>query len=170
MNGALNIYWSVIRLLELLLAFALFIARGVLIFLEKLYSWVGRLLLYLVFLWVLFLLALASCSRETWRAPMVLPDSTTAVLPLPAGGKYKFNGPVTISYQQGQGNVATSTATDNYKAGQKGGAAATAPGAVATASTKKAGVPWWVFLLVAIFSALGWEWLRRYVPFLSSRR
>jgi hypothetical protein len=72
---------------------------------------------------------------------------TSSVL---AGRKIKNS---TIIIQQGQGNAATSidakkaeapiqtgkgnTATDNTKAGQKGGAAATAPNATATATTEK---------------------------------
>jgi hypothetical protein len=36
----------------------------------------------------------------------------------------------------------SATATDNTKAGQRGGAAATAPGAIATATTEKTGWPW----------------------------
>lgn len=53
----------------------------------------------------------------------------------------------------------TASVADNRKAGQRGGAAATAPSATATATTKKAGVPWWVFLLVGVGSVVGWEWL-----------
>jgi len=48
--------------------------------------------------------------------------------------------------------VATSSgdATDNTKAGQRGGAAATAPNATATATTEKAGFPWWVLSIPVV--------------------
>lgn len=110
-------------------------------------------------------LLLSSCSREVWRAPMA-PDTTGLLLPaLPAGGKYKFTGPVTFTVATAPGAVATSTSINNTKAGQKGGAAATAPDAVATATTKKAGVPWWVFVGVAAGGAIGWAWLRGKLAF-----
>ena len=111
------------------------------------------------------LLAVSSCSREVWHAPMAA--DTTLLGALPPGGKYKFKGPVTFTIASAPGAVATSTSTDNRKAGQRGGAAATAPDAVATATTKKAGVPWWVFVLVAFAGAAGWEWLRGKLSFLS---
>ncbi|WP_210519893.1 hypothetical protein [Hymenobacter terricola] len=112
---------------------------------------------------------LSSCAREEWRVPMALPDSTatTRLLRQLPRGKYKFTGSVTFTLATAPGAVATSTSTDNRKAGQKGGAAATAPDAVATATTKKAGVPWWVFVLVAIVGAVGWAWLRSQFSFLS---
>jgi hypothetical protein len=104
-------------------------------------------------------LLLSGCSHEMWRAPLAV-DTSTSLLPKLPAGKYKFTGPVTFTLATAPGAVATSTATDNRKAGQRGGAAATAPDAVATATTKKAGVPWWVFVGVAIAGALGWAWLR----------
>lgn len=116
---------------------------------------------------LLAVLLLSGCSREAWHAPMVIRDSTTLALPLPAGGKYKFTGPVTFTIATAPGAVATSTSTDNRKAGQRGGAAATAPDAVATATTKKAGVPWWALVLVALAGAVGWSWLSGKFSFLS---
>jgi type VI protein secretion system component VasF len=57
-----------------------------------------------------------------------------------------------------------STATDARKAGQRQGTAAVGPGGVAT--SEHAGVPWWVFVLVAVCGAAAWEWLRYHVvPF-----
>lgn len=50
-----------------------------------------------------------------------------------------------------------STATDARKAGQRQGTAAIGPGAVATSTHEHAGVPWWVFVVVAVGGALGWE-------------
>lgn len=78
--------------------------------------------------------------------------------------KITFMGPVTFTAQIGQNltSTSTATATNNTKAGQRGGAAATAPGATATATTKK-GPPWWVYALIAVLGAVGWEWLRTYL-------
>jgi hypothetical protein len=59
-----------------------------------------------------------------------------------------------------------STATDARKAGQRQGTAAVGPGAVATSMHMDTGMPWWVFVLVAVCGAAGWEWLRYHVvPF-----
>ncbi|MDO7849837.1 hypothetical protein Q5H92_25985 [Hymenobacter sp. M29] len=114
---------------------------------------------YLLFL----LLALTSCARSTWHAPLVLPPDSGASPPTPllwGGGKIKAT---TVIFQAGTGNVATPT--DNTKAGQKGGAAATAPQAQASATTKPGGLPWWVFALVAVLSTAAWEWsTARFIP------
>lgn len=69
----------------------------------------------------------------------------------------------TVIIQNGTGNVATPT--DNTKAGQKDGEAATAPQAQASATTTLGGLPWWVFALVGMGSIVAWEWLAsRFVP------
>lgn len=52
--------------------------------------------------------------------------------------------------------AAGSVATDARKAGQRGGASAVGPGAVATA-TSSSGPAWWVYLGVAVLGAVGWE-------------
>jgi len=109
-----------------------------------------------------YLLALAlltGCARSTWYAPLVLPpDSGIVPTPQPpllwGGGKLKAG---TLIIQTGTGNVATPT--DNRQAGQKGGAAATAPAAQASATTKEGGQPWWVFALVGGLSIAGWEYV-----------
>ncbi len=54
--------------------------------------------------------------------------------------------------------AAGSVATDARKAGQRGGASAVGSGAVATA-TSSSGPPWWAYLVVAVFGAVGWELL-----------
>jgi hypothetical protein len=116
--------------------------------------------------YLLFLL-LCSCAREEWHAPMALPrDSAAAALGLPPARKYKFTGPVTFTIAAAPGAVATSTSTDNRKAGQRGGAAATAPDAVATATTKKVSVPWWALVLVALAGAALLAWLQSKVSIL----
>ena len=107
------------------------------------------------FLLVLLVL-LAACTREAWRAPMAAPPPDSLTLPALAG-KNKFFGPVTITYQLGHDNVATSAATDARKAGQRGGAAATGAGSKATATTTKSGTPWWVYAgLVGLGLVAGW--------------
>ena len=130
----------------------------------------GGLLIGQVAGWLLVLFVLAllgSCSRDVWHAPMASDTSRFKLPGLLAGGKYKFTGPVTFTIAAAPGAVATSTSTDNRKAGQRGGAAATAPDAVATATTKKANVPWWALLLVALAGAIGWVWLSGRFSFLS---
>jgi hypothetical protein len=59
--------------------------------------------------------------------------------------------------------AAGSVATDARKAGQRGGASAVGPGATATATSSNP--PWWVYALVAVLGALGWELVtHRLVP------
>ena len=101
---------------------------------------------------LLYCLLMLACTRGEFAGVESVGDTTR----VPAGtaiGKLKAR---TVIIQQGQGNVATPT--DNTQAGQKGGSAATAPGAVAS-TTKPAGLPWWVFALVGVGSIAGWEWL-----------
>lgn len=120
-------------------------------------------------LYLALLLALASCATEL---PTLTPgqqlftqatDTAAAVVPLPAGGKYKFKGPVSIILQAGTGNVATPTVTGTDKTGQHAQALSTGPGSPVTASQQKGGVAWWVFLLVGVGSIAGWEWLSHQV-------
>jgi len=78
-----------------------------------------------------------------------------------SAGKVKFNGPVTFQVVSGTGNTTTaaaltkpagpvatgaSQAQDFTKAGQQGGAVATAPGASAGATTRT-GVPTWLLVV-----------------------
>jgi hypothetical protein len=84
------------------------------------------------------LLWLTSCSGEAWRVPLVLPAQRPDTVVVPTGtsiGKLKAG---TVILQAGTGNSAE--VTDNRKAGQRGGAAATAPAAQATATTER-GIP-----------------------------
>lgn len=87
--------------------------------------------------------------------------SRGAVVPLPAGGRYKFKGPVSIVLQAGAGNVATPTVTGTDKTGQRAQAVSTGANSPVSASERKGGVAWWVFLLVALGAVVGWEALRR---------
>jgi hypothetical protein len=50
----------------------------------------------------------------------------------------------------------SAAAVDNTKAGQRGGAAAMAPGATATATTEKAGFPWWL-LAIPVVAFVGYR-------------
>jgi hypothetical protein len=52
-------------------------------------------------------------------------------------------------------------ATDARKSGTRGGLSAVGPGAVAKSS--RAGTPWWVYLLVLVVGAVGWELLTQHV-------
>ncbi len=56
---------------------------------------------------------------------------------------WKADGPVAQATDS-----ATASAADNTKAGQRGGAAATAPHATATTTTEEAGWPWWSWLVL----------------------
>lgn len=94
---------------------------------------------------------LSACATE--QPLLTRADSVFVASGLPAPRKIKAG---TVIFQA---PGSTASIADNRKAGQRGGAAATAPKATATATTKKAGVPWWVFLLVGVGSVVGWEWL-----------
>jgi len=110
----------------------------------------------------LFALALTSCALE-YDVPAATAgplDSTARAAGLSAG-KMKFKGPVTIQLVSGTGNTTTAAALtkpagpvatgagqaqDNTKAGQHGGAVATAPGATAGATTRT-GIPTWLLVV-----------------------
>ena len=108
-------------------------------------------------------LLMLACTRGEFAGVQGAGSTASDTTYLPAGttiGKLKAQ---TVIIQQGTGNVAS--ATDNTKAGQKGGAAATAPNATASATTEKDGLPWWVFALVGMLSIAVWEWAtRRLIP------
>ncbi|WP_460502853.1 hypothetical protein [Hymenobacter agri] len=100
---------------------------------------------------------MAACTRGEFAGVLGAGRAAGDTITLPAGttiGKLKAG---TVIIQQGRGNVAN--ATDNRKAGQKGGAAATAPNATASATTKQGSLPWWVFAGVGVLSIVAWEWL-----------
>jgi uncharacterized protein YceK len=81
----------------------------------------------------------------------------------PAGmstGKMKIRGPVTFQVG-GTGNTAAPATTDNRKAGQRQGSAATAPGATASTTTQQAGTKWYWFALVGVGCVAAWEWLKK---------
>jgi hypothetical protein len=114
----------------------------------------------------LALASLLSCCATTsdLPAPTAGPiDSSLRAAGLNAG-KIKITGPVTFQVG-GKNNTATSVATNNTKAGQRQGTAATGAGAKAQATNKNAGTPWWLWALFGVGCIVAWEALsRRLVP------
>ena len=107
---------------------------------------------------LLLAFAVAGCATERVAlATDARVDSalTAAGIPPLSVHKLKLTGPVTI--QVGQGNTSSTVGTD--KTGQRAQAMSTGAGSPIQASQKKGGVPWWVFGLVAVAGAAGWEWL-----------
>jgi hypothetical protein len=102
----------------------------------------------------------------------LLLSSCATTFDLPAGaeppapglstGKIKVRGPLTIQVG-GTGNTAAPTSTDNRKAGQRQGSAATAPGATASTTTQQAGTKWYWFVLVGAVAIGAWEWLKKLI-------
>lgn len=133
------------------------------------------------------LLLLAGCTTERFLAPVTAGplDSTVRAAGL-SGRKVKFTGPVTFQLVSGTGNTTTAAAStkptgptatgagqaqDNTKAGQHGGALATAPGASAGATTRT-GLPTWqlvvggLVLLVLLLLGLAYRYRQRLVALL----
>jgi len=110
---------------------------------------------------------LVSCATEQptlTTAPQLFAQATdtsrAAVVPLPAGGRYKFKGPVSIVLQAGTGNVATPTVTGTDKTAQRAQAVSTGPNSPIQASQKKGSAPWWALVLVGVVSIAAWQWLK----------
>ena len=125
----------------------------------------SKLLSVLLGLVLLGLLASqVSCTRDAWHAPMVAGNDTLPLLPaVVQAKKITITGPVNFITQAGTGNVATPTATDNTKAGQR--ATSAAIGAGSTATTTTPGTPWFVYaLLVVLLLGTGF-WLHTQFPF-----
>ncbi|WP_305009294.1 hypothetical protein [Hymenobacter aranciens] len=112
---------------------------------------------------LLLLGLLLACNREAWRSAQPSPAADSLLrAELPNARKLKFTAPTTIIVQRGDHNTAAPTTTDNTKAGQKRGTAATAPGS--TATSQPAATPWWVYgLFVAGGIAIGC-WVRGWLP------
>ncbi len=103
-----------------------------------------------------------------------------------SAGKVKFNGPVTLQVVSGTGNTTTAAALtkpagpvatgagqaqDYTKAGQQGGAVATAPGAAAGATTRTGVSIWQVVaggavLLLLLLLGLAYRYRKRLVALL----
>ena len=131
----------------------------------------------------------SSCTKPEANSSQLTTDNSLHNEPEPARRlfgllppKRAATGPIhiknkgTLIIQSGTGNTAAGAtkpagpqstaghdalATDNTKAGSRGGAAATGDGSQATAVTSKAaGIPWWVWALVfSLGGAAGW-WVR----------
>ena len=134
--------------------------------------------------YLFLLLLLTSCAHGDELAMVLSQPLDTTVQHQVAGQlsarRLKFKGPVTIQFGgannsanatdagQAHGPVATgmSQAQDNTKAGQHGGAVATAPGATAGATTRT-GIPPWalvvgaVVLLLLLLGALVYRYRKR---------
>ncbi|MBC6988571.1 hypothetical protein [Hymenobacter sp. BT491] len=90
-------------------------------------------------------------SRTTinnYYAPAKMKNSTLATDQASVTDAKKAHAPVATG---------TSSAIDNTKAGQKGGAAATGEGSSAQASTEKSGIPYVWLLVVALVALLIWK-------------
>ena len=109
---------------------------------------------------LLALALLTACESERYIPAAVdaKVDSTlraAGIGPLQAG-KIKIAGNVIINTGAGAVQVA-----DNRKAGQRQGAAATAPASQASTTSKNAGTPWYLFAAFAAGGIVLWEVLRR---------
>lgn len=106
--------------------------------------------------------------RRQWQKAQAANLARAGVLPvkLKNSSLATGTGSVATTITKPTGPVATGAggATDNTKAGQRGGAAATAPGAVATATTESGLSYWW--LLVPVAGLLWWQRKRLALLFL----
>lgn len=111
-----------------------------------------------LFIWTTLaalLCSLTGCSREAWRAPLVLPDSTGGTVVIAKnyyGGSYKdrsdrraADGGSYVAKANAPVATGGGPAQDFTRAGQHGGALATAPDATAGATTRT-GVPAWALV------------------------
>ncbi|MGI4871216.1 MAG: hypothetical protein ACRYFX_08570 [Janthinobacterium lividum] len=96
--------------------------------------------------------------RRQWQRAQTRNLARAGVLPTKIKNSSVATAPGAVAITRPASAVAmgASTATDARKAGTRGGAAAVGPGAVATATSSK-GPPWWVYLVVAVLGAVGWE-------------
>ncbi len=113
---------------------------------------------------VVYALLMLGCKREIWTPANQARIDSAAKANGIVGKKIFFEAPVTFTTQTGEGNIATSTASDNTKAGQRSGSAATAENAKAATETTKQGTPWQLYLLAVVAGAVGWEYFSRKVP------
>lgn len=115
---------------------------------------------------LLVALLLSNCATtRTEYTPASAGDSLLAQAGLPA----KVKARTVIIQLAAPGSTQTVAMADNRKAGQRQGSAATAPGAVASTTTKQAGTPWWLFAIVGALSIVIWEWLTRRLAWLPWR-
>jgi|GEM_PF-1902065 len=97
--------------------------------------------------------------RRQWQKAQAQNLARAGVQPSKVKNSSVATAPGATAINRPSAPVATAphaSASDNRKAGQRHGAAATAPHATAS-TTNRGGLPWWVFLLVAVSGAIGWE-------------
>jgi hypothetical protein len=101
--------------------------------------------------------------RRQWQKAQVQNLARAGVQPTKIKNSSVATAPGAVAINRPTSAVATGSgvATDARKAGTRGGSAAVGPGAVATGTRNS--VPWWVYLLVAVGGAIGWELLARHV-------
>lgn len=106
--------------------------------------------------------------RRQWQRSQVRNLARAGIAPQVIKIKHSAlaTAPGAVAVAQPAAALATGAgaATDNRKAGQRGGAAATGQGSTASNTTTKAGAPWWLWLLVAVAGAVGWEYLSHHTP------
>lgn len=107
-------------------------------------------------------LLLAAALLSSCATTFDLPAGAEPPAPGMSTGKIKVRGPLTIQLG-GTGNSAAPATTDNRKAGQRQGSAATAPGATASTTTQQAGTKWYWFALVGVGCVAAWEWLKKMI-------
>ena len=97
--------------------------------------------------------------RRQWQKAQAQNLARAGVLPAKIKNSSVATAPGATAINRPAAPVATNggTATDARKAGQRNGTAAVGPGAVATSTHVDAGVSWWVYLVVAVGGAVGWE-------------
>ncbi len=96
--------------------------------------------------------------RRQWQKAQAQNLARAGVQPAKIKNSSVASAPGATAINRPASAVATaagSVATDARKAGQRGGASPIGPGAVATVSDS--GPPWWVYLVVAVLGAIGWE-------------
>ena len=106
--------------------------------------------------------AIFGCSREAWHAPMTTANDTLPLLPHLQAKKITITGPVNFITQLGTGNSTTAAATNNNKAGQRQGTAAT--GDASSATSKHNDTAWWVYGLFVISGIILGFWARNSLP------
>lgn len=97
--------------------------------------------------------------RRQWQKAQVQNLARAGVLPAKIKNSSVATASGAVAINRPTSAVATGSgaATDARKAGTRGGSAAVGSGAVATST--KAGMPWWVYLLLLVLGATGWELL-----------
>ena len=98
--------------------------------------------------------------RRQWQRAQAQNLARAGVLPAKVKNSSVATAPGATAINRPASAVATaagSVATDARKAGQRGGASAVGPGAVATATSS--GPAWWWYLVAAVLGAAVWEYV-----------